>query len=190
MARCGLEEIRLCPVALGGLREDPGTEDPPPPRRPGAELEQGIALGLLSEEERDAYRALFRRTACASEDRSPSVLPGSTCIWSAGASPQERRLNAESNLKDGGDRPPVPGRGGGLPRPGCTATACERSPGRLEPGAPSDSTTTSPAARSSTSSPHGAGALADGVTSPSPPGAATTPQGPRPQPYSTTARAL
>lgn len=91
MARCGLEEIRLVPWLWGGLREDPGTEDPAAYLAAReAELEQGIALGLLSEEEAETYRALFRRTAGARRTGPASVLRGINVYLVCGRKPAEK----------------------------------------------------------------------------------------------------
>lgn len=75
MRRCGLQDIRIIPWLWGGLIEDPVTEDTASYLdEREAELQTGISLGIINEEEANIYRALFQRTAAARQKESAIVL--------------------------------------------------------------------------------------------------------------------
>lgn len=63
MRRVGLEDIQLVPWLWGGLGSSGVVPTETFLREQNAGLERGLELGVLSQKEADAYRALFRRTA-------------------------------------------------------------------------------------------------------------------------------
>ncbi len=76
MRRSGLEDLQIVPWLWGGLREDTVETEEAYLQARDAELEKGVQLGLIPEEDRLQYRALFRRTAAARQTGSAAVLRG------------------------------------------------------------------------------------------------------------------
>lgn len=88
MARCGLEDVQIVPWLWGGVIEDPGAENPAPYlAEREAELERGIELGFLSDQEVETYRALFQRTAEARKKGPAPILKGINVYLVCGQKP-------------------------------------------------------------------------------------------------------
>ena len=94
MARCGLQDVQIVPWLWGGVTEDPGAADTAPYlAQREAELEQGRALGLLSEQEAETYRGLFLRTAEARKKGPAPVLSGIDVYLVCGRKPAEKGVS-------------------------------------------------------------------------------------------------
>lgn len=76
MRRSGLEDLQIVPWLWGGLKEDTVETEEAYLRARDAELEKGIQLGLIPEEDVEQYRALFCRTAAARQKGDAAVLHG------------------------------------------------------------------------------------------------------------------